>query len=512
VSSAVEVDELVVVDPRGRRVLDRAALRVAAGEVVAVVGPSGSGKTTLLRALTGGLPVGLTRSAGDVRVLGHRLLDVPAPECRRLRRRHLGFVGQDPGSRLNPRMRVRQLLAEVAADRGRDALCRVLADVRLAEELLSRRPGELSGGQQRRVAVARALARRPDVLLLDEPTAGLDVALRDEMAQLLRGLAARHGLAVAVCCHDPELVELLADRVVELPHAAGSPTGTTVPAWHAVPAAPAPGPALLTARGVSAWVTRRGARVPILDGVDLDVGRGAAVAVVGESGAGKTTLARALAGLHPYTAGEITLGGTVLRPGVRRRTRDQRRRVQLVPQDPLGALNPRRTVGEAVARPLLLHGLAVRAAVPGRVEELLQQVGLPAEYARRFPHELSGGQRQRVSVARALAAQPDVLLCDEVTSALDPATAEAIMTLLGDTRRACGLALVVISHDPALVARHTDQVVVLDAGSVVPGAPWTNAPGPGRRCADRPAPAITMRTATNLPVHFGAGREHWRVL
>jgi peptide/nickel transport system ATP-binding protein len=464
-STAIEVDELVVVDPQGRRVLDRAALRVAAGEVVTVVGPSGSGKTTLLRALTGGLPAGLTRSAGDVRVLGHRLLDVPASERRRLRRRHLGFVGQDPGSRLNPRMRVRQLLAEVAVDRGRAALCRLLADVRLAEDLLTRRPGELSGGQQRRVAVARALARRPDVLLLDEPTAGLDVTLRDEMAHLLRGLADRHGLAVAVCCHDPELVDQLADRVVELPHPAGS---GAVPA-QPVPVHPAPdasGPALLTARGVSAWVTRRGARVPILNGVDLDVGRGAAVAVVGQSGAGKTTLARALAGLHPHTAGQITLGGTVLRPGVRRRTRDQRRRVQLVPQDPLGALNPRRTVGETVARPLVLHGLAARTAVPGRVEELLHQVGLPPEYARRYPHELSGGQRQRVSVARALAAQPDVLLCDEVTSALDPATAEAIMTLLGETRRASGLVLVVISHDPALVARHTDRVVVLDAGSV----------------------------------------------
>jgi peptide/nickel transport system ATP-binding protein len=392
-------------------------------------------------------------------------------------------------------MRVRQLLAEVAADRGRAALCRVLAEVRLTEDLLNRRPGELSGGQQRRVAVARALARRPDVLLLDEPTAGLDVALRDEMAQLLRGLADRHGLAIAVCCHDPELVDLLADRVVELPgpHAPAAPRAVPRPAPRAAPGTRAG--ALLSARGVSAWVSRRGARVPILTGVDLDIGRGAAVAVVGESGAGKTTLARALAGLHPHTAGEITLGGTVLRPGIRRRTRDQRRRVQLVPQDPLGALNPRRTAGETVTRPLLLHGLAVRTAVPGRVEELLHQVGLSAEYARRYPHELSGGQRQRVSVARALAAQPDVLLCDEVTSALDPATAEAIMTLLGDLRRERGLALVVISHDPALVARHTEQVVVLDGGSVASGT-WTP-PNSGSRPATGLSPTSPATCTTS---------------
>jgi peptide/nickel transport system ATP-binding protein len=463
VNSAIEVDELVVVDPGGGRVLDGAGLRVRSGEIVAVVGPSGSGKTTLLRAVTGGLPTGLTRSAGEVRVLGHRLLDVPAAERRRLRRRHVGFVGQDPGSRLNPRMRVRQLLAEVAAQPDRAALCRVLAEVRLSEDLLTRRPGELSGGQQRRVAVARALARRPDVLLLDEPTAGLDGVLRDELATLLRDLADRHGLAVAVCCHDPELVVRLADRVVELPHR-NPVVALPVAGWTGRPT-PARGPALLTARGMSAWVTRRGARVPILTEVDLDLPRGAAVAVVGASGAGKTTLVRALAGLHPHTAGELILGGAALPAAIRRRTRDQRRRVQLVPQDPLGALNPRRTVSDALVRPLLLHRLAARPDVPGRVAELLDRVGLPAAYGARYPHELSGGQRQRVSVARALAAEPDVLLCDEVTSALDPATAESIMELLANARRERGLGLVVISHDPGLVARHTDRIIELAAGS-----------------------------------------------
>ncbi|MFF4160793.1 ABC transporter ATP-binding protein [Streptomyces sp. NPDC001678] len=254
--------------------------------------------------------------------------------------------------------------------------------------------------------------------------------------------------------------------------------------------ASAPAPASAPGRGLAA----RGVRVTFaapaptpardsatphrhaLDSVDFAVAPGTAAAIVGPSGSGKTTLLRVLAGLRPADAGELTLDGAPLPTGVRARGRDQRRRIQLVPQNPLGALNPTRTIGASLARPLRLHRIVPRKDTAERVAELLRDVGLSPEYARRHPHELSGGQRQRASIARALAARPDVLLCDEVTSALDPTTAAAVMDLLARLRAERGLALALVSHEPHLVAAYADTVHFLEDGRVVRVEP---APGPG---------------------------------
>ncbi|KOG43273.1 ABC transporter ATP-binding protein, partial [Streptomyces resistomycificus] len=215
---AVRVTDLTVTTPDGRHLLREASLTVHPGRVVALTGPSGAGKTTLLRALTGLLPAGTARTAGQVDVLGQDVFALTERELRTLRGTRLAYVGQDPGSGLNPRMRVRSLVRELAADRSAEAVTALLAEVRLPDDgrLAARRPGALSGGQQRRVALARALARRPDVLLLDEPTAGLHPELREEIAELLRHLAREHHLAVAFSCHDPTVVERFADDVVEL--------------------------------------------------------------------------------------------------------------------------------------------------------------------------------------------------------------------------------------------------------------------------------------------------------
>ncbi|WP_320785187.1 ABC transporter ATP-binding protein [Streptomyces sp. CRN 30] len=465
---AAEVTGLTVTAADGRHLVRGAWLELRPGRLVALTGPSGSGKTTLLRALTGLLPPGTTRTAGHVEVLGHDVLALPERELRALRRDRLAHVGQDPASGLNPRMRVRSLVRELAPDRGTgrgaDPVADLLAQVRLGDEdrLSARRPGALSGGQQRRVALARALARRPAVLLLDEPTAGLHPGLRDEIGDLLRHLAREHRLAVAFSCHDAALVARIADEVVEL----GAAPRRFAAARPAAPVREAPtGPPLLDVRDVS--VTFRRGTVPVLHGVGLTVPPGAAVGVVGASGCGKTTLVRAVVGLQPVTTGTVLLDGVPLRAGPRGRDREQRRRVQFVTQNPLGALNPSRTVGDTVGRPLRLHRRRPPDRVAARVTELLDQVGLGPEYAGRYPHELSGGQRQRVSIARALAAEPDVLICDEVTSALDGGTAEAIMDLLGGLRTRHALALVLISHDLPLVADRTDTVTVLDAGRVV---------------------------------------------
>ncbi|MFI6444230.1 ABC transporter ATP-binding protein [Kitasatospora sp. NPDC050543] len=480
----------------GTPLLADASLTLTPGRIQAVTGPSGAGKTTLLRAIAGALPPDAAVTGGTVHVLGRELLGHGAPalaagELRELRRRHLAYLGQDPGSGLNPRMRVDRLITETATDRSRAALRELLAQVRLPTEeaIERRRPTALSGGQQRRVALARALARRPDVLLLDEPTAGLDPALRTEIADLLRELADRHGLAIALSSHDPDLVERCADDTLVLhPAAASEPVGapalTASGALVAHPRTrPRPGPpparpagAALSARGVSARVGGGRERREVLTDLDLDLHPGGCTGIIGPSGSGKTTLVRVLAGLHPATTGTLTLDGTPLADSHRRRTRDQRRRIQLVPQNPLGALNPARTVGATLTRPLRLHFATPRSRVADRVAELLAAVDLPADFAARYPHELSGGQRQRVSIARALAAEPDVLLCDEVTSALDAGTAAGIMTLLAGLRADRGLAIALISHDLPLVTDHTDDLITLDHGRAADPAVTVPAP------------------------------------
>jgi peptide/nickel transport system ATP-binding protein len=291
------------------------------------------------------------------------------------------------------------------------------------------------------------------------------------MAELLRHLAESHRIAIALSCHDTDLVARLADDVVHLtgPRPRKAPP---VPRAGSGPArTPSDDPPTLTASGLHAAPTPRGRRVPVLHGIDIALAAGSSLGIVGASGSGKTTLLRTLVGLHRPSGGSVSLDGTGLAPAAHRRSREQRRRLQLVPQDPLGTLNPSRTVGTALRRPLLLHRRTGRAEAPARVLELLEQVGLPAAAADRHPHELSGGQRQRVSIARALAADPDVLFCDEVTSALDADTAVAVMDLLTDLRERRGLSLVLVSHDLRLVTDRTNAVIVMSEGHVVESGP-----------------------------------------
>ncbi|MEE1761419.1 ATP-binding cassette domain-containing protein [Streptomyces sp. SP18BB07] len=502
-----QVTDLAVSVPDGGTLLQNADLVLRPGRLLALTGPSGSGKTTLLRALTGLLPPGTRRTAGRVEVFGQDVFALSERELRALRRERLAYVGQDPGSGLNPRMRVRSLLRELSGDGTPEAVRALLAEVRLPDDegrLAARRPAALSGGQQRRVALARALSRRPRILLLDEPTAGLHPELRDDIGELLRHLAREHQLAIALSCHDRELVERIADEVVDLatpsprpvrgagnratsPHEAAPAKATELPElsgargskrhspWRtgragAAGATPSTAP-LLAVDDLRITFGRRRSVTPALDGVALRLAPGAATGIVGTSGSGKTTLVRAVVGLQPITSGTISLDGMPLSTGLRGRGREQRRRIQLVTQNPLGALNPSRTVGDAIGRPMRLHRRCPTGEIPARVADLLEQVGLLPSYTDRYPHELSGGQRQRVAIARALAADPDVLICDEVTSALDATTAEAIMDLLVRLREERGTALVLISHDLPLIADRTDTVTVLDAGRTVESGP-----------------------------------------
>ncbi|WP_245671263.1 ABC transporter ATP-binding protein [Nocardia amamiensis] len=571
-SELVLVDNLTVLGSNGQELAGPTTFRIPAGTVTALTGPSGSGKTTVMRALLGHLPSAAAQATGSACVAGHDVLTLNHDALRHFRRRHIAFVAQDPGSALNPVMRVRALLREVAPDVSKATLTDTLALVGLSPDYLHRRPGELSGGQQRRVALARALIRRTGVLVLDEPFAGLHGALRTDIAARLAELARERSVAILLSGHDTALVHSIADDVVELGavHPAsgpvrpaevlrngnGTPTKTS-DAGRALTTTPAVGitadpnaagriddrsraepvPVLDGARarfghmsGVApprehrfadssserdepvhardhagalphrdstspddhlsavqeSWGegTARGRPVDqlvlrahgigasvdghqVLAGIDLALGAGAALAVVGASGAGKTTLARVIAGLHPCATGSLELRGNPIAVGARRRRRYGAGGIQLVTQNPRSALNPRRTVAQTLGRPLRRIGRVPRRDIPQRVAELLASVELPADSAARYPHELSGGQRQRVALARALAAEPAVLLCDEITSALDHATTAAIMALLDRIRAERDTALLVITHDMSLVAEYCPRLLVLDHGRIV---------------------------------------------
>lgn len=516
----VMVDGLSVVAENGVVLLAPVSFRLLAGTVTALTGASGSGKSTAMRALLGHLPDG-ARGEGGVWVGGQEVFALDDVALRALRRERIAYVGQDPGSELNPLMRVRTLFVEAAPRSATDDHRAVLELVGLDETFLRRRFGRLSGGQQRRIALARAVLRRPAVLLLDEPLAGLHGALRTEIARLITDLAARESTTVLLSGHDTTTVHALADAVIEVRPPGGLPTGADGRAaaidgagglehcgeggahqlaapvvasettgdpgheptsgatgvmdrlrWRGVdPAVDTRGSGVaLRARGIGAWADGH----EVLADVEIGVRAGEALAVVGPSGAGKTTLARVIAGLHTSATGTVELRGVRTAVGRRRRIKAAINGIQLVTQNPLAALNPRRTVEQTLARPLRRIARVPRHEIGAHVAALLADVELPADLATRHPHELSGGQRQRVALARALAAKPAVLICDEITTALDTATAAAIMTLLDRLRVEHGTAVVLISHDMALVTRHCTELRTLDHGRVVEsGAPAT---------------------------------------
>jgi microcin C transport system ATP-binding protein len=451
---------------------------VATGECLAIVGESGSGKSQSCLA-----PFGLTPAlvAGSVRLGGVELVGAPETVLRAQRRR-AGFVFQQPLSALTPHLRIGAQLAESKGDAaGLDAL---LDEVRIADpaRVLRQYPHELSGGMRQRVMIAMALASAPDLLIADEPTTALDVLVQRQILDLLDEVRRARGLAMLLVSHDLALVAGRADRVMVMRAGRVEEAGPTsqvlrapqtdyaaaliaaAPRLHAaVPERPAVGDVLLRADRVRVDFGRR----TVVDDATLDVRAGEGLALVGASGSGKSTLARAVARLGPMAAGTLTWRGRPLPPRGAMRA-DDRRGFQCVFQDPVDSLDPRLTVAEAVAEPLvtlrpdIAHG--DRAL---RVRDALALVELDPELSGRRPRELSGGQAQRVCIARALVAEPELLICDEATSALDVSVQAGIVALLQKLQRERGLALLFISHDLALVRLLCHRVVVLEAGRIV---------------------------------------------
>ena len=479
------------------------SLSVARGEVLALIGESGSGKTTIALAMLGYARAGCRIAAGRITVAGHRLDGLDEAALRPLWGRTIAYVAQSAAAAFNPALTIMDQVIEPALIHGLMDRAAACAKARALFETLAlpdpqtvgdRYPHQVSGGQLQRLMAAMALITDPALVIFDEPTTALDVTTQIEVLVAFKAAVRDLGTTAVYVSHDLAVVAQIADRIVVLRDGAVQEQGATddilLRPGHAysraLVAAAAPRkatsamppverdigePPLLELRGVVAGYGGVDAagdpRVRIVDGIDLRIERRQVVGVIGESGCGKSTLARIVAGLHPAAKGYVNLCGVPLANTIRHRTRDQLRRVQLVFQSADTALNPATPVGRALGRPLtFFHGLRGRE-LKAEVARLLDIVRLPAAFADRLPGELSGGQKQRVNLARALAARPDLILCDEVTSALDPVVAEAVLDLLIDLRRELDLSYMFITHDLNIVRAIADEVIVLKGGRIV---------------------------------------------
>jgi peptide/nickel transport system ATP-binding protein len=475
------------------------SLEVQRGQVLALIGESGSGKTTIALSLMGYVRPGCRISDGAIEVAGYRVDQMASDQLRSFRGRTISYVAQNAGSAFNPALTLHRQVIEPALSHWvlprRDAERRAIDLFRAMalphpEAIGARYPHQLSGGQLQRLMAAMALITEPEVVVFDEPTTALDVTTQIEVLEAFRAVLAQRGITGVYVTHDLAVVAQVADRAVVLRDGTVCESGLTSEVLERpraayarelveasrlpVRAVPAPGPVsepILTLSDVVVGYGPVDARnLParrILDGISLSVPRGRILGIIGESGCGKSTLVRTIAGLQAPAAGTIRFRGEDLAGVVARRTPDQRRRLQIVAQNADLVLNPAWTVGAILMRVLrFFHGLR-GAAAHTEALRLLDLVRLPQSVFERRPPELSGGQKQRVNFARALAARPDLVLCDEITAALDPVVAAAILELMADLQATLGLSCIFITHDLHALRAVCDRVAVLLGGHVV---------------------------------------------
>ena len=477
---------------------------VEAGAALGIVGQSGSGKSATALSLLGLHRGTSARVSGQVLVGGVDLVSATEAEVRRLRASKIAMVFQDPLTALDPFHTIGDQISEVyrlhtkaSRAEARARTIEVLQQVRIpdAGRRYRAHPHEFSGGMRQRALIAMALACRPAVLVADEPTTALDVTVQAQILDLLDEVRAETGMALVLISHDLGVVAGTADDVVVMHEGSAVEIGSaeqvlldpqdpyTQGLLAAMPRLDSPLPeraaeteseVLVQVQDVAKHYRRGGAvlgrRIEPLravDGVSLELRAGQTLGLVGESGSGKTTLARMLVRLLEPSAGRVVFSGTDISAIPERRLRPLRRDLQMVFQDPLSSLNPRRSVGETIADPLRIAGQSSDAEIRAAVRDLMTKVGLDPESYDRYPHEFSGGMRQRVGIARALALRPKLLVCDEPVASLDVSTQAVILDLLRDVQREYGLTVVFVAHDLAVVRQVADRVAVMRAGKIV---------------------------------------------
>ena len=536
------------------------SLRVGQGETVALVGESGSGKSVTAMAVMRLLPPETTRIGGRILLDGQDLLALPEPEMRSVRGSRIGMIFQEPMTSLNPVMTIGDQISEslifhrnMTRREARAETIRLLDRVRIpaAARRFDEYPHRFSGGMRQRVMIAMALACRPKLLIADEPTTALDVTIQAQIINLIKSLQEEEGMSVLFITHDMGVVAEVADSTVVMRRGlkieegatadifSGARTPYTRALLSAVPklgsmagaplprrfdiidpqdgsvtvAAPSldtigPQPVLQVRNLTTRFTVRQGlmgrptGRVHAVENVSFDLQEGETLSLVGESGCGKSTTGLSVLQLVPVNSGSVRLDGRELCGLSEAELRPLRRNMQMVFQDPFASLNPRMTVGETIAEPMLHHRLASRADVRDRVRSLLDRVGLTPEMAQRYPHEFSGGQRQRICIARALAVEPRMIVADESVSALDVSVKAQIVNLLLDLQESLKLSFLFISHDMAVVEQVSHRVAVMYLGEIVEI-------GPREQIFGNPQHPYTRKLLSAVPVADPA-RRHMR--
>ncbi|MGF1649616.1 MAG: ABC transporter ATP-binding protein [Hyphomicrobiaceae bacterium] len=493
------------VQGRTTNAVKRVSFAIGRGETVALVGESGSGKTVSALSILKLLPYpSASHPSGEIYFEGRNLLSLPEDEMRRVRGDRISVIFQEPMTSLNPLHPIEQQVGEVlrvhknlsreeARARTLELLSRV--GIREAEKRLAAYPHQLSGGQRQRVMIAMALANEPDLLIADEPTTALDVTIQAQILELLKELQAELGMALLLITHDLGIVRKMAERVYVMQNGSVVEEGPTRDVFsapqhpytrHLLSAEPkgAPpkddptAPVVVETRGLKVWFPiRRGLlrrtvdHVRAVDGISLTLRRGQTVGVVGESGSGKTTLGLAILRLIA-SKGPVLYLGRDIQGFSSRQMRPMRREMQIVFQDPYGALSPRLSVSQIIEEGLMIQDPSMDYdARRERVGRALSDVGLDPETMDRYPHEFSGGQRQRIAIARAMVLEPKFVMLDEPTSALDMSVQAQIVDLLRDLQKQRDLSYLFISHDLKVVRALSNYVIVLRNGVVVEEGP-----------------------------------------
>ena len=483
------------------------SFNIKAGEVVALIGESGSGKSTISMATMAYCRPGLEFPGGEVRLHGKDVLSMEPLAQRDLRGNNVAYLAQSAAATFNPAITIGEQVTEAAVLHG--TLTQKEADKRAVElyralelpdpaRLGRRYPHQVSGGQLQRLMAAMALVSRPDLLVLDEPTTALDVTTQIEVLKAFKKVIQEEGSAALYVTHDLAVVAQIADHIVVLYAGEVQEQGPTDqiinnpthPYTKRLMAAVKPTPKAgmgtggeqenevdipnIEVRDMTAGygrIVNGSPQITVLRDINVKIKNGHVVGVIGESGCGKSTLARVIAGLLPAAKGEVLLDGKTLEPDMKNRSAEELQNVQFVYQMADTALNPRQLISDIIGRPIEFYRGLKGEERRAEVANLLRLVELPVEFASRYPSELSGGQKQRVNLARSLAANPEIMLCDEVTSALDSIVSSNVISLLKKLRDKTGVSFVFISHDLSTVGSFADEIVVLYAGRVVEQGP-----------------------------------------